>query len=137
MLFRSVEGVPFGIPVLAILVVLTTLLQTRLTQNQTPSGGDKGRSEMMMSGMMNIYMPLLMGYMSYTLASGLALYFLISNIFTVLQYGVEGKLDWAALKFWVRREAPKAVAKPVRRPSTAGQSKASTAAQNQPRRPIR
>ena len=28
---------------------------------------------MMMSGMMNIYMPLLIGYMSYTLASGLAL----------------------------------------------------------------
>ena len=124
-----VEGIPFGIPVLAILVVLTTLLQTRLTQNQTPSGGDGGGSGMMMSGMMNIYMPLLMGYMSYTLASGLALYFLISNIFTVLQYGIEGKLDWAALKFWVRREAPKAVAKPVRRPSTAGQSKASTAAQ--------
>lgn len=124
-----VEGIPFGIPVLAILVVLTTLLQTRLTQNQTPSGDDGGGSGMMMSGMMNIYMPLLMGYMSYTLASGLALYFLISNIFTVLQYGVEGKLDWAALKFWVRREAPKAAAKPVRRPSTAGQSKASTAAQ--------
>lgn len=64
--------------------------------------------------------------MSYTLASGLALYFLISNIFTVLQYGIEGKLDWAALKFWVKREAPKAAAKPVRRLSTAGQSKAST-----------
>ena len=119
----NVAGVPFGIPVLAILVVLTTLLQTRLTQQQTPTGDGAGAG--MMSGMMNIYMPLLMGYMSYTLASGLALYFMISNVFTIVQYGIEGKLDWAALKFWEKR-APKSVVKPVRRQSTAGSVKAST-----------
>lgn len=119
----NVAGVPFGIPVLAILVVLTTLLQTRLTQQQTPTGDGAGTG--MMSGMMNIYMPLLMGYMSYTLASGLALYFMISNVFTIVQYGIEGKLDWAALKFWEKR-APKPVVKPVRRQSTAGSVKAST-----------
>ena len=119
----NVAGVPFGIPVLAILVVVTTLLQTRLTQQQTPGGDGAGAG--MMSGMMNIYMPLLMGYMSYTLASGLALYFLISNVFTIVQYGIEGKLDWAALKFWEKR-APAPAAQPVRRQSTAGSVKAST-----------
>ena len=70
----------FGLPVLAILVVLTTVLQTKLTQPAQPQG-EGGASTAMMSGMMNIYMPLLMGFMAYSLASGLALYFLISNIF--------------------------------------------------------
>ena len=92
-----ISGLSFGIPVLAILVVLTTWMQTKLTAQPTAdsSGGGSGA---MMSGMMNIYMPILMGFMAYTLASGLSLYFLISNVFTIAQYAVEGKLNWKALK---------------------------------------
>ncbi len=96
-----ISGLNFGIPVLAILVVITTVLQTKLTM-QSPTGGTTQAAPgagTMMTGMMNIYMPLLMGFMAYTLASGLSLYFLISNLFTIAQYGVEGKLDWKALKF--------------------------------------
>lgn len=115
-----VNGVSFGIPVLAILVVLTTVLQTRLTGQQPGGGSDQ--SSAMMTGMMSIYMPLLMGFMSYTLASGLALYFLISNIFTIVQYGIEGKLNWSALKFW---EKPQPAPAPVRPRSTAGLAKSS------------
>lgn len=59
------------------------------------------------------------------MASGIALYFMISNVFTIVQYGVEGKLDWAGLKFWEKR-APAPAVKPVRRQSTAGSVKAST-----------
>ena len=51
------------------------------TKNETPKD-DSGASAAMMSDMMNINMPLLMGFMAYSLASGLALYFLVSNIFT-------------------------------------------------------
>lgn len=97
----NIAGLSFGIPVLAILVVITTVLQTKLTQSSTLGGSTQssGGSSAMMSGMMNIYMPLLMGFLAYTLASGLALYFLISNLFTIAQYAIEGKLDWKALKF--------------------------------------
>lgn len=96
----NISGLSFGIPVLAILVVITTVLQTKLTM-QSPTGGTTGGagSSAMMTGMMNIYMPVLMGFMAYTLASGLSLYFLISNVFTIAQYGFEGKLNWSALKF--------------------------------------
>ncbi len=97
----QIGGLGFGIPVLAVLVVITTILQTKLTA-QSPTGGtttDAAGSSAMMSGMMNLYMPLLMGFMAYSLASGLALYFLISNVFTIGQYAVEGKLNWSALKF--------------------------------------
>lgn len=95
-----ISGLSFGIPVLAILVVISTVLQTKLTL-QSPTGGSTQQAggAGMMSGMMNIYMPLLMGWMAWSLASGLALYFLISNIFTIAQYGIEGKLDWKNLKF--------------------------------------
>ena len=102
----------FGLPVLAILVVLTTVLQTKLTQPAQPQG-EGGASTAMMSGMMNIYMPLLMGFMAYSLASGLALYFLISNIFTIVQYGAMGSLHWENLKFWEKKKpAPKPAVKP-------------------------
>ncbi len=103
----------FGLPVLAILVLLTTILQTKLTQPETPKNDDgSGASAAMMSGMMNIYMPLLMGFMAYSLASGLALYFLVSNIFTICQYAVLGTLHWENLKFWEKKKpAPKQQAK--------------------------
>ena len=65
-----IQGISFGIPVLAVLVVITTVLQTKLTQvSPTGQTGDGANSGAMMSGMMNIYMPLLMGFMAYTLAS--------------------------------------------------------------------
>jgi YidC/Oxa1 family membrane protein insertase len=46
-----------------------------------------------MSNTMAIYMPLLMGYMAYTLSSGLALYFFVSNVVGILQYAFLGKLN--------------------------------------------
>ena len=114
----------FGLPVLAILVVLTTILQTKLTQPAQPQG-EGGASTAMMTGMMNIYMPLLMGFMAYSLASGLALYFLVSNIFTICQYAAMGSLHWENLKFWEKKKpAPKAAAKP--RPASAPAKKAET-----------
>ena len=101
-----------GIPVLAILVLLTTILQTKLTQPEAPKDDKSGASAAMMTDMMNIYMPLLMGFMAYSLASGLALYFLVSNIFTICQYAVLGTLHWENLKFWEKKKpAPKSQAK--------------------------
>jgi YidC/Oxa1 family membrane protein insertase len=114
-----------GIPVLAILVVLTTILQTKLTQPATPQG-EGGGSAAMMSGMMNIYMPLLMGFMAYSLASGLALYFLVSNIFTICQYAALGTLHPENLKFWEKKKpAPKTTSPAKRRPVSTTASEAS------------
>ena len=112
-----------GIPVLAIVVVLTTILQTKLTQPPTQQEEGGGGSAAMMSGMMNIYMPLLMGFMAYSLASGLALYFLISNIFTICQYAALGTLHWENLKFWEKKKpAPKTAVK--KRPASSAAKKA-------------
>lgn len=69
-----------GIPLLAILVALTTWLQTKVT---TPATTDQQGAAM--TQMMGIYMPLLLGYFAYTFASGLAIYFVTSNLLGIVQ----------------------------------------------------
>jgi YidC/Oxa1 family membrane protein insertase len=51
----------------------------------------------MMGNMMNIYMPFFMGYLALTLASGLSLYFLVSNLLGIGQYALLGKVNWRNL----------------------------------------
>ena len=87
----------FGIPVLAIVVVITTYLQSKLSQPATTSSNPGSQSSAMMGNMMNIYMPFLMGYLAYTLAAGLSLYFVISNVVGILQYALMGRLNWKNL----------------------------------------
>lgn len=82
-----------GIPVLAIIVVVTTYLQSRL---MTPAAG-AGEQGAQMTQAMNLYMPFLMGWLAYSFSSGLALYFVTSNLFTIGQYAAMGKLDWQNL----------------------------------------
>lgn len=80
----------FALPIMTIIVVLTTFLQSKL-MTPTAQPGDQGAQ---MSKMMNLYMPILMGWISYTLASGLALYFVVSNILAIAQYAYMGKVNW-------------------------------------------
>lgn len=86
---------PWGIPVMAVVVVITTYLQSKLMMPVTSTGGkDQGAQ---MAKMMNLYMPFLMGWLALTYASGLALYFVASNIIGVAQYAMLGKLNWKNL----------------------------------------
>jgi YidC/Oxa1 family membrane protein insertase len=83
---------PFGIPVLAILVVVTTYMQSKLI---TPPPANPKDQTAQMTSMMNIYMPLFMGYLAWTFASGLSLYFVVSNVVGILQYALMGKANWS------------------------------------------
>jgi YidC/Oxa1 family membrane protein insertase len=80
----------YAIPIMTIIVVITTFLQSKL-MTPAASTGDQGAQ---MSKMMNLYMPILMGWIAYTLASGLALYFVVSNILAIAQYAIMGKVNW-------------------------------------------
>jgi YidC/Oxa1 family membrane protein insertase len=84
----DVPFLPFDIPVLTILVVITTYLQTKLTTPPSPDG--QGAQ---MTRMMSLYMPFLLGWIAYTLSAGLALYFVASNVLAILQYAVLGKVN--------------------------------------------
>lgn len=83
-----------GIPVLAIIVVITSYLQTKMTTPTTQSSGDQGAQ---MTKAMTLYMPVFMGWLAYSFSSGLALYFVISNVTTIIQYAFMGRLDWRNL----------------------------------------
>lgn len=90
--FLNLFGI--NIPILTILVVVTTYLQSRLMQVPSANPNDANAQT---AKMMNIYMPLFMGYIAYTLAAGLAVYFVASNVISVLQYAALGKLNWKNL----------------------------------------
>jgi YidC/Oxa1 family membrane protein insertase len=88
-----IPGLSFGIPTLAIVVMATTYIQSKMMQ--PPATGGANDQAAMMTNMMNIYMPFLMGYLALTLSSGLSLYFLVSNLIGIIQYAAMGKGNWA------------------------------------------
>lgn len=91
----SIGFLPFGFPTLAIIVAITTYLQTKVTMPPTGSSpGDQGAA---MSSMMSIYMPLLLGYFALNFASGLAVYFITSNVLGIVQYASMGRVNWRNL----------------------------------------
>jgi YidC/Oxa1 family membrane protein insertase len=86
---------PFGgIPTLAIIVGLTTFIQTKLTVMPSANPNDQSAQ---MTKMMGIYMPLMLFWFSLNFASGLAVYFIASNIAGIAQYAALGKVNWRNL----------------------------------------
>ncbi len=85
----------FGFPTLAIIVAITTYMQTKVTM--PPSSGTPGDQSAAMGNMMSIYMPLLLGYFAMTYASGLAVYFVTSNVLGIVQYAMMGRVNWRNL----------------------------------------
>ena len=83
-----------ALPTLALVVALTTYVQAKLTMPASTNPNDQSA---MMSGMMSIYMPLLLGYFALTFASGLSVYFITSNLLGIAQYAMQGKANWRNL----------------------------------------
>ncbi len=82
-----------GIPVMAIIVVATTWVQSKL---MTPPSTTKDQGAQMAQSM-TVTMPLVIGFMALNFASGLSLYFITSNVVTIAQYAIQGKADWKSL----------------------------------------
>lgn len=83
-----------GIPVLTILVIISTFIQTKVMQPAAEGGNDQTAA---MTNSMNMTMPVLMGVMAYQFSAGLALYFVVSNVTTIVQYAAMGKTDWSRI----------------------------------------
>ncbi|GAB4434506.1 MAG: hypothetical protein Kow00120_00870 [Anaerolineae bacterium] len=92
-------GQPDPTPILAILVVVTTFIQQRMMQ---PSTGGEGQAAAMTQSMQYV-MPLMFGWIAFTLASGLSIYFIASNLIGIVQYGATGRADWRNLIPGMRR----------------------------------
>jgi YidC/Oxa1 family membrane protein insertase len=83
-----------AIPVLALIVALTTYIQTKLTM---PAAADPNDQAAATSRIMSIQMPILLFFFSVNYASGLAVYFVASNILSIVQYAMMGKVNWRNL----------------------------------------
>ena len=90
----EISWLPNGFPSLAIIVALTTYVQTKLTTPPTTNPNDQSAA---MSGMMSIYMPLLLGWFALNFPSGLAVYFITSNLLGIAQYAMMGRANWRGL----------------------------------------
>jgi YidC/Oxa1 family membrane protein insertase len=89
-----IPGINIGIPILTITVVVTTWLQSKI---MTPASTNPNDQSSAMARQMNLFMPLMMGWISWTLSSGLALYFIVSNLLGIAQYAFLGKVNWSNL----------------------------------------
>ena len=83
-----------AVPVLAILVLISSYIQTKMvTPTPTGGAGDKAQGAQMTQAM-TLYMPFFMGYLAMTFASGLALYFIATNLATIAQYVITGQANF-------------------------------------------
>jgi YidC/Oxa1 family membrane protein insertase len=83
----------FGLPLLAVVVAATTFVQSKLMTPPSQPGDQSAQ----MTQAMNLYMPLLMGYMAFSFPSGLSLYWICTNLATIGQYAIMGKVNWRNL----------------------------------------
>ncbi len=88
-----------SIPVLAIIVALTTYVQTKLTMPATPSNSNDPTAAQTaaMGNTMSIYMPIMLYFLSANYAAGLSVYFVVSNILSIIQYSLMGRVNWRNL----------------------------------------
>ncbi len=91
---ESVQFLGYAIPTLAVVVALTTYVQSKLTMPTSTNPNDQSAQ---MSSMMSIYMPLMLGWFALNFASGIAIYFITSNLLGIIQYAATGRANWSNL----------------------------------------
>ena len=88
---ESILILGFAIPTLAIIVALTTYVQSKLTMPASTNPNDQSAQ---MTKMMSLYMPLMLGWFALNFASGIAIYFITSNLLGIAQYAATGRANW-------------------------------------------
>ncbi|KAA0284827.1 MAG: YidC/Oxa1 family membrane protein insertase [Anaerolineales bacterium] len=84
----------FAIPVLALIVALTTYLQSKLTMPPSANPNDQSAQT---AKIMSIQMPIMLFLFSVNYASGLSIYFIASNLLGIIQYAATGRVNWRNL----------------------------------------
>ncbi|HVO69052.1 MAG TPA: YidC/Oxa1 family membrane protein insertase [Aggregatilineaceae bacterium] len=102
---------PDPLYLLPVLVVVTTWLQQKLLMPATPAGSSGDRSAdqaSQISRQMMMIMPLMFGFFSLSFASGLSIYFIVSNLIGIGQYALQGKVKLTPATNGKAKEMPKA-----------------------------
>ena len=88
---ESIQILGFALPTLALVVALTTYVQSKLTM---PASADPNDQSAMMSKQMALMMPLMLGWFALNFPSGVSVYFITSNILGIVQYAATGRANW-------------------------------------------
>jgi len=91
---ESIQVLGYALPTLAVIVALTTYVQSKLTM---PATADPNDQSAMMSKQMSLMMPLMLGWFALNFPSGVSVYFITSNILGVVQYAATGRANWSSL----------------------------------------
>ena len=100
---ESINVFGFALPTLAIIVALTTYVQSKLTMPASTNPNDQTAA---MSGTMSIYMPLMLGWFALNFASGISVYFITSNLLGIVQYAATGRANWRNLLPGANKKLP-------------------------------
>jgi len=87
-------GQPEPYYILAVVVAVTTYIQSKLTLPPSTNPNDQSAA---MGQSMTLTMPLMLGWFALTFPSGLAVYFVTSNLLGIVQYAAMGKANWSNL----------------------------------------
>lgn len=93
-------GLPDPYYVMPALVVITSFLQSKV---MTPPATDAQSAQTAQTMMLTT--TVMFGYFSLTFASGLSIYFVVSNLLGVVQYGITNPINWRNL-FSLSTSAP-------------------------------
>jgi YidC/Oxa1 family membrane protein insertase len=91
---ESIQLFGFALPTLAVVVALTTYVQSKLTMPASTNPNDQSA---MMSKQMSLMMPLMLGWFALNFPSGIAVYFITSNLLGIVQYAATGRANWSSL----------------------------------------
>jgi YidC/Oxa1 family membrane protein insertase len=80
--------------ILPVLVLITTWFQSKMTVPATPkrNDGQPDQTQAMTQSMTTI-MPIMFGFFALNFSVGLSVYFIVSNLIGIVQYGAMGKVD--------------------------------------------
>jgi YidC/Oxa1 family membrane protein insertase len=82
-------GLPDPFYVMPVLVAATTWVQSKI---MTPAAADSQAAQM--SQTMALTSTLMFGWFSLTFASGLSIYFIVSNLISIVQYAITNPINW-------------------------------------------
>ncbi|MBN1286147.1 MAG: membrane protein insertase YidC [Anaerolineae bacterium] len=94
---------PDPTPILAVLVVVTAFFQQKLLMPAGADGAAAGMSQSML-----YIMPLMYGWIAFSLAAGLSIYFITSSVIGIAQYSAMGKANWGSLLSFGRAKSSSA-----------------------------
>ena len=93
---------------LPLLVLVTTWLQSKMMTPAAPSSTKDGQQvdqAQAMTQSMTTVLPLMMGFFALSFSVGLSVYFIVSNVISIVQYGRQSKVNWRQLIPFLGRSA--------------------------------